>query len=29
VILTLQKTYICNENPEKNTGIFRCFFRKM
>jgi hypothetical protein len=24
--LILAKTYICNENPEKNTGIFRCFF---
>jgi hypothetical protein len=26
MILILAKTYICNENPEKNTGIFRCFF---
>jgi hypothetical protein len=24
--LILGKTYICNENTEKNTGIFRCFF---
>jgi hypothetical protein len=29
MILILAKTYICNENTEKNTGIFRCFFRKM
>jgi hypothetical protein len=26
MILILGKTYICIENPEKNTGIFRCFF---
>jgi hypothetical protein len=26
MILILAKTYICNENTEKNTGIFRCFF---
>jgi len=26
MILILGKTYICNENTEKNTGIFRCFF---
>jgi hypothetical protein len=28
-ISNIAKTYICNENTEKNTGIFRCFFRKM
>jgi len=28
-ISNIAKTYICIENPEKNTGIFRCFFRKM
>jgi len=28
-ISNIGKTYICNENPGKNTGIFRCFFQNM